>query len=440
MTTPRPRAAVELALLFGGILILFYALPHRLAGDGQIRFDSLRELLERGRWADMKYSMLGPLFSAPLYWLGKLIETPEWWCARFNVCVLALALLAIELLLRSHIDPRLVRKFQLLLVFGSMFPSHVEDYYGEPFSAVTVGVGLLAVQFGRPYFGWTTAVLGVVNTPAMVIGLAMVGVTASLQNNRFRHCVPVVAAMLLIMAEAWIRRGSPLTSGYDDDHGFATRLPYSGRPGFSYPFFFGLISILFSFGKGILLFAPGLLLGVSGTETASDRLARVHRLWLWVVVGLVLVYSKWWSWYGGWYWGPRFFLFASLPAALAVAARLHTQRHASLLSNTATLAVLGLSVWVAASGAVFGNESLPETCTDNDYALEALCWYVPEFSPLFRPFVVRMPLSTAQLVTLGYAALLFIHLSASLWAKVASDAWEIGSVWVRRIRSTHWRF
>ena len=39
-------------------------------------------------------------------------------------------------------------------------------------------------------------------------------------------------------------------------------MPYSGRQGFSYPFFLGLISILFSFGKGLIWFSPGLLLPV----------------------------------------------------------------------------------------------------------------------------------------------------------------------------------
>ena len=34
----------------------------------------------------------------------------------------------------------------------------------------------------------------------------------------------------------------------------ATILTYSGRPGFSYPLFFGVLSVLFSFGKGLVCF------------------------------------------------------------------------------------------------------------------------------------------------------------------------------------------
>jgi hypothetical protein len=156
-------------------------------------------------------------------------------------------------------------------------------------------------------------------------------------------------------------------------------------------------------------------------RTVNDRLARAHILWLCVVVGLVLVYSKWWSWYGGWFWGPRFFLFASLPAALVLATRLHLHEEFSLLQNLATLAVLGWSLWVGINGAVFGNQALADVCVDNNYALESFCWYLPEYSVLFRPFIETMPLSAAHIGAIAYGATLFVYLSASLLRQVAVE-------------------
>jgi hypothetical protein len=50
--------------------------------------------------------------------------------------------------------------------------------------------------------------------------------------------------------------------------------------------------------------------------------------------------------------------------------------------------VLALSVWVGINGAVFGQQSM-DVCWANDYALEFMCWYVPEFSALWRPFVTQ---------------------------------------------------
>ena len=89
----------------------------------------------------------------------------------------------------------------------------------------------------------------------------------------------------------------------------------------------GLLSILFSFGKGLIFFVPGLLLPVRGLlrKAAPDLqldIYGIYLLWVAFVVGLILVYSPWWAWYGGWFWGPRFFLFACIPASFAIALRL----------------------------------------------------------------------------------------------------------------------
>src|SRR5205085_1593251 len=132
----------------------------------------------------------------------------------------------------------------------------------------------------------------------------------------------ICVAGLLVLGESWLRRGSPFDTGYGGDHGIQTVLPYSGRPGFSYPFLLGVVSILFSFGRGLMFFTPGLLLWLDArTRDALVRHRRTVVPMLLAVAGLVLVYAKWWAWYGGISWGPRFFVFAAIPASLFVAAR-----------------------------------------------------------------------------------------------------------------------
>ena len=85
----------------------------------------------------------------------------------------------------------------------------------------------------------------------------------------------------------------------------------------------GLASIVFSFGRGLLFFAPGLALWLSShTRRAATEVRSVLVPMLLVVLGMVLVYAKWWAWYGGLSWGPRFFAFAALPASLLVALRI----------------------------------------------------------------------------------------------------------------------
>jgi PA14 domain-containing protein len=403
-----PPAGV--ALLLGGIAILFFVLPHEIQSDGRARFYALVGWLEWGDLSPIPYSLVGPLASVPLYFLGRIVMTPEWWCARFNTIVLIAGLAAFHRLLRDRIETTVVVRFLLLLAAASMFPYHVEGYFGEVFTAVLVAVGLLAVSTGHPIGGWAAIVAGVANTPATLAAMAPAAAWHAWRTRRARHLLPVVVAAAAIMAESWLRRGSPFLSGYENNSGAATVLTYSGRPGFSYPLLFGVLSVLFSFGKGLFFFAPGLVYAVRERLRGADGGVRhAFHLWMIFLAGLVLVYSKWWAWYGGLFWGPRFFLFASIPASLAIAVRLAEVERSRAARAVALLSVLILSSWVAIDGAVFDLSGLAQ-CRDPAY--EFLCFYVPEFSPLWRPFVEFTHPSFERVVVGAYFA------AAGVWLAV----------------------
>ena len=112
-----------------------------------------------------------------------------------------------------------------------------------------------------------------------------------------------------------------------------------------------------------------------------------HQILVLFVVGMLLVYSKWWAWYGGWYWGPRFFLIASIPASLALLSQLYFSQQL----RWRVLALLGLmlSVWGNINAQVFERQNAQylSICHSNNYKLESFCWYTPEFSVLWEPFV-----------------------------------------------------
>jgi hypothetical protein len=403
-------------LIAAGLALLFFVYPHSLSGDGGVRFEALAGLLDGGTVSRMPYSMVGPLFAAPLYWLGSLYGTADWWCGHYNVVILAAGVIVASRLTRDEPDQGAIRTFFLLLIAASMFPSHVRGFYGEVFTAVFVGVGILAVQFGRPLLGWTAIVLGTVNTPAALVGLVFIAGKQAWDTKRFRQLVPIVAAAGLILLESWVRHGHPLVTGYEGNSGAVTVLPYSGRPGFSYPLLFGLLSILLSFGKGLLFFAPGLLLPLAAdVSRVSDRLRASYSLWMWFLAGLILVYARWWAWYGGWVWGPRFLLFGSVPASLALAVRLRHSARASRAGLAATAVALTLSVWVAINGAAFDQRTL-DICQGGHYALEFLCWYVPEFSALWRPFVAPSTPHWGQVAFALYCGLVYVWLIVPLVA------------------------
>ncbi len=433
------RSWFESGLIVAGLGVLFFLVPHSLGGDGQVRFQELDMLLEDGRRPTTSFSMVGPLFSTPLYYLGRWIQTPKWWCSRFNTLLLALGVLVLHRLLKRRADRSLGSAFFLILLAGSMFPNHLRFYFGEVFTAVWIAVGTVALAGGKPFWGWTAIVLGVVNTPAALPALGLLALQRTFLEKRLRNLWPLVTALLLILLENGYRKGAFWVTGYEENAGAATILPYSGIPGFSYPFFFGLLSILLSFGKGMVFFAPGMFLSLKQWRSRlGDTLYASYRMWILLVLGLVLVYAKWWSWYGGFFWGPRFFLLASLPASLVLAARVRFPDPA-LKSNLITLLALSLSFWVGINGAVFDQQGL-DLCVQDGHALEFLCWYVPEFSVLWRPLVVSPNLGLDQELTVAYGLLVFLHLSLPLIRQAAGQAWEkIGDLRRRFLTPKEWR-
>jgi hypothetical protein len=382
----RTWVIVVLGLTGVAFVLLFAVMPHTVSADGHVRFLKLDQLLRDGTLRGERFSYIGPLFAAPFWLLGSS-SSILWWCARFNVLVLAAGCGAAWWALGARLPSGEKAMFLLLLVAAGMVPNAVRDFYGELFSAVTIGVGLLVVTVRQRWWGWVAVVAGVANTPASGAGLLLAAIVRFWRFRRFDAAAALPIAVALIVLENILTRGDALNTGYIGDHGYVTVLPFSGKQGFSYPLVLGLFSLLFSFGKGLFLFAPGLLLLLRARRERSELMS-FFDLSAAFLAGLVLVYAQWWAWYGGWTWGPRFLLFAAFPSALALTISLHAR--AGAIRSAAVLAITAWTVWVGVSGAVFDLEGL-DTCIENGYALEHLCWYVPEFSPLLRHLAMPPP-------------------------------------------------
>jgi hypothetical protein len=422
----RGPAAVETALIVVGLAVLFAVAPHQVEGDDGTRLADVEALIHHGQLTRSPYSLVGPLLSSPFLLLGEVVGSPSWWAARFNLVVVSVALLALARLARGRVDPRLLRTFVLVLLFASLLTEGTRTYGPETPTAALVALGLLAVVRGvRPWAGWAAVVAGVANTPAALGALALVAGARALRTRCLRSLAPVAAAVLLVLGEAWLRRGSPLTTGYEGNHGVATVMPYSGRPEFSYPFLLGVASILFSFGRGLVFFAPGLVLWLDGRTRRAVPGRTLATLLLLFVAGLVLVYAKWWAWYGGLTWGPRFFIVAAVPASLLLAVRLRAAADDTAAGRTLTLAVLALSAWVGLAAAL-GDLHRLDVCAANGYQLEALCWYAPEFSGLWWP-VLHYPGGARAVALTAWFAGVFAYLAAPLAAALARDLRAAGA-------------
>jgi hypothetical protein len=408
-------------VLIAAGLALLLVLPRNPGGDGRVRYEAIQAFVE-GEIPQGRYSLVTPLLAVPLDLLGRAIGAEEALVYRFNGVLFTFGLLVIWLLLRGRVSSALIRRFLLVLVFGSMFPAAVVSLYGETTTAVLLAVGLLAVVTGdRPVvqsLGWGAAVLGAVNTPAILPAFVLVVVCFSIARRSAWPLIAIPAAVALVLLDLRLRTGG-LTSPYADDHGFQTVLPFSGRPNFSYPALFGILAIVFSLGKGLIFYAPGLFVRTRDGLHGTVGLARTQLLWLILVAAMVAVYSRWWAWYGGVFYGPRFFLVASVPASLAVAARLRRGEQ-SLVAIGVSLGLLLLSMWVGVTSAL--GDRTPSVCTDDDYALEHLCWYSPEFSVLWRPLIFWPETSAAALGFAGGAAVAFARLALPVLLEVERHA------------------
>lgn len=427
-------ATVEWALIVVGLIAMQVLLPFGLFGDGGERYDELSALLEHGAISSSFYSLVGPLVSAPLYLVGRVFGHPDAWVAHFNSLVFDLGLLALYRLLRHRLDPRVLRTFFLILMTASLFPNAIIGYYGETFTAITVGVGLVAAVFGPALAGWASAVIGTVNTPGVLLGLALASLHRVFARWRWRYLLAPIAAVALIGVQNWVQRGNPLQSGYG--------------PRFTFPFVLGLLSILFSFGKGLLFFVPGLFLPVKRAlfalrNTDAARLYAVYGLWLSFVAGLILLYCTWYDWNGNWYWGPRYFLVASLPASLVLAVRLR-QRAASLGAKVLTLGVLAASTWVGVNGVLYwAQTTLWGPCVTQQH--QDLCSYSPEYSVLIYPILVHEPPHIQAVIFAVYALAVFLYLVAPLMRDIAVETSAVARAWLRahdieRVARQVWRW
>ncbi len=408
--SPRTLARIEWLLIAVSYGMLFFE-RHWIGSDAGERFAALDALLDHHAIPTTRYSLVGPLFSAPLYFLGKLVlHDPKLACTYYNWVLLGVLVVLLARCLAGVLEPPTLRRFLLLLVAGSMFANHAQAYYAEVFTAACVATGVLALVLGRSvWLAWVAIVLGAANTPGVGLGVAAVSLFFTMESRRLRFLLPLLAVGAIIAFETFVRRKGE--TGYEGVHQNTTVMPYSGRPGFSYPMFLGLLSLTLSFGKGILYYAPGVFAPVGALLEGKAALLKTYRIWLLYLAGLMLVYAKFCGWYGGVFWGPRYVMFASVPASLALALNLGARTSPTRV--TLTLAMLTLSVWVCADGVVFGQKN-QEQCWADKYALEHLCWYVPEFSAWIRPFVSHAPITALGYAFLGLYTVVYLYLAAPL--------------------------
>jgi hypothetical protein len=391
---------LQILWLLLGFVLLGISLSPVIDGDGNARYQDLINMVNGKKPID-KFSSIQMLLSMPLYYLGQLFGQAQLFVGYFNLVVFFASASALWLLS----DKKKRFAVVLLLMTASMIPHHLRYYYGELLTVCAITIGVFCLIRKKTLIALILLGIGAAQTPATTPALGIVLLYLSVKQRKPWYLLILLIPMCMTAADYWFKYGSPFSSPYMSagERAAKTLMPYSGLPGFSYPFILGLLSVLFSFGKGLIFFAPALFLRWELANRSLDQDKEFMYpidITLLFTLGLVLTYSRWYGWYGGNFWGPRFFLFASVPACLILAQHF-TQAHWQWIKQPLFIGALTLSGWVCIQGYIFGNSNL-HICGENKSELEFLCWYVPEFSPIFRQFVAGFHID--QPIRLIYAA------------------------------------
>jgi hypothetical protein len=205
----------------------------------------------------------------------------------------------------------------LLFGIATIAWPYAKQYFGEPLSALSLLAcfyGLLAWrQTGRAR--WlavagigAAAAIATVNAHAVLVAVLLAWWVVDWvvrgrpfgSRNGLRglaaFAVPVAVLAVLLVAYNLVRFGSPFDTGYHFDSG----------EGFTTPIWQGLWGLLFSPYRSTFLHTPLFIASMIAFVPFWRRHRSEAAAIAAISVTLILMYSAWWMWWGGYAWGPRF--------------------------------------------------------------------------------------------------------------------------------------
>lgn len=228
---------------------------------------------------------------------------------------------------------------------------------------------------------------------------------ASLSPKSYRlmawFVLPLAVVLVCVSAVNIYRFGSVLEFGY-------------GSEGlqFTTPLWTGLYGLLFSPNKGLIFYAPLTLLVPWSLWRNWSSFRREALFFVSIFAIIIPLTSKWWSWEGGWSWGPRLLL-PIVPLATVCAAMILESARRSLVPFVACMLagvainLLGVMVYFSAWLNVVGLHSgrLPldiEGRPNSEYeAHDDRRWFYPAIGTYYLPSLSPI-LGHAWLLRLRY--------------------------------------
>ncbi len=246
---------LAISYLTFGVFLLVVSIDPVIVGDGSDRWAVVEALLIGSKIPPIKYSIIQPILSLPLAYVGPLVGVTSFQSvAYFNILIIAILGGVIVWRVRSIYGYEVAFIFSVLLLGASMLPHHGQFYLSEVSTAMFCFLGLILLDHSRK-IAFVLLFLGIANNP-VISPLLLV----CLMERRWRPVIILIliSVVLWVAFENWVKFGSLLGSPYfsEGEKGYKTIMPYSGLAGFSYPLVFGVLSIVVSFGKGLIFSFP----------------------------------------------------------------------------------------------------------------------------------------------------------------------------------------
>lgn len=368
--------------------------------DGLIRYNTFLTLLSSNE-VHSKYSAIQPILSKLMDILirSAYSELPvDFVPVNIELILMVFfALFVYNFLKKFRFDLALF----LAIVPLSMLSHYAGQFFSEWTSSLLMAIGFSIFlsannfldykncsQLKSIVFGAFIFALGVANWFVLLVPTVIVLIIAIIRykfekekdvNLIYFLFASVLIALALIIADLFLKN-QLFSNGYLSvgEKGFKTLMPFSGISGFSHPLAIGILANIFSFGKSIFLYNPFLLFLIICN----------YKYKVYVIAALfvtVIVYSKWWAWYGGFSFGTRFYMLFIIPSIFVYIKFIKTET--GIIGRALGIFTLAVAIWLALCGKYFGLTGVAAVCSKDNYHLEVLCWYVPEFSPLIYPFI-----------------------------------------------------
>lgn len=211
-----------------------------------------------------------------------------------------------------------------------------------------------------------------------VIYLAVMWRMEGTTMERVKRCAyfaaPLVFGVVFVLGYNWLYWSGSASGGYES--------------GFHLNLLTGLIGFLFSPGKSMFLFNPILLLVPLAIRPFYQNDKPAFQLWLSTSVLLLLLYSSWQFWWGGWCLGARH-LVPLLPLLVLPLAALWDGGPANTRAIIILLGLIGFTFQLICGAIDFNDVILSLT---NNGVSEAETIWTPIWSPLLHHFLFWMHL------------------------------------------------